>query len=64
MAELVDVPTYFITALKFGEKYKIFLDKQTDLSEKELAKNFAKHLEKFIILKPHQFYHFYDFFLT
>ena len=62
MAELMDVPTYFITALKFGKKYKIFLEKQSDLSEKNLANNFGNYLERLIIMEPYQFYHFYDFF--
>lgn len=62
MAELMEVPTYFITALKFGKSYKIFLEKQNNLSQKEMANAFAKYIEKMIQTKPYQFYHFYDFF--
>ena len=62
MAELMDVPTYFITALKFGKQYKIFLEKQNDLTQNKMAENFGKYLEKMAITKPYQFYHFYDFF--
>ena len=62
MAELMDVPTYFITALKFGKQYKIFLERQENLSSKTLAIKFSKYLEKMILKKPYQFYHFYDFF--
>ena len=62
LAELMDVPTYFITALKFGKKYKIFLDKQNNLAQNNMAEAFSKHLEKMVQIKPYQFYHFYDFF--
>ena len=62
IAELMNVPTYFITALKFKKQYKIFLEKQNNLDQKETAKAFAKYIEKMVKIKPYQFYHFYDFF--
>ena len=62
LAKLIDVPTYFISALKIGNKYNIFLEKQTDLSEKVILEKYSKYLERTILNNPFQFYHFYDFF--
>lgn len=62
LAELLEAPTYFITAVKENKNYKIYLEKQTDLTQKELINSYSKYLEKMIKLPPYQFYHFYDFF--
>lgn len=62
LAKLMETPIYFITAIKFKDDYKIFLEKQKENDEKILARNFAKNMEKMILVKPYQFFHFYDFF--
>lgn len=58
----MEVPTYFITALKCGGKYKVYLEKQYNLSENELIASYTKYLEKMILVNPFQFFHFFDFF--
>lgn len=62
LAKLMDVTTYFISAIKTDTGYKILLEKQIDLTEKELTKSYAKFLERVIKMNPLQFFHFYDFF--
>lgn len=62
LAKLMDVPTYFISAIKQGKQYKIFLEKQNNLKEKELISSYTKFLEKIIKTNPFQFFHFYDYF--
>ncbi len=62
LAKLMEVPTYFITALKCGGKYKVYLEKQYNLSENELIASYTKYLEKMILVNPFQFFHFFDFF--
>lgn len=62
LAQLMDVPTYFISAVKCGGKYQIYLEKQTTLSENTLVKAYIKYLERVILINPFQFFHFYDFF--
>lgn len=62
LANLMEVPTYFITAVKCGRQYKIYLEKQTCLLQTELINSFIKYLEKIILKYPFQFFHFYDFF--
>ncbi|MCR5261966.1 MAG: hypothetical protein K6C94_09040 [Candidatus Gastranaerophilales bacterium] len=62
LAKLMEVPVYFISAIKKDGIYKIYAEKQNDLSEKALTTAFCKFLEKCILLAPFQFYHFYDFF--
>jgi len=62
LAKLMEVPTYFISAVKCGKQYKISLEKQTSLSEKELINSYTKYLERVILINPFQFFHFYDFF--
>ena len=49
LAKLMEVPTYFISAVKTKDKYKICLEQQTDLSEKALAQNFAKFMERVMV---------------
>ena len=62
LAKLMNVPTYFISAIKIGNKYKVLLKKQQDLSEFELISSFTKFMEQSIYVNPFQFFHFYDFF--
>lgn len=62
LAKLMEVPTYLISALRFGKKYKVFIEKQEDLSTKVLSDNFIKFMEKMTLKNPYQFFHFYDFF--
>lgn len=60
LAKLMNVPIYFICALKFKNKYKIYLQKE-EFSE-NIAQNYTKFLENMVTIAPYQFYHFYDFF--
>lgn len=62
LAKLMDVPTYFISAIKTDGKYRILLEKQSGLSEQELTDSYVKFLERTIKTNPYQFFHFYDFF--
>ena len=62
LAKLMEVPVYFISAVKQGKKYNIYLDKQTTFKEEELTNNFVNFLEKMILKNPLQFFHFYKFF--
>ena len=62
LAKLMEVSTYFISALKYGDKYRVFVEKQNNLSEEELLKNYVGFIEKMTLNKPFQFFHFYDFF--
>lgn len=63
LAQLMDVPTYFISAVKCDNQYKIYLEKQTSLSEPELTNAYVKFMERIILINPFQFFHFYDFFI-
>ena len=63
-AKLMEVPVYFISAVKIGNKYQIYAEKQDILSEKELVNAYTKYLEKIILVNPFQFYNFYDFFIN
>ena len=62
LAKLMDVPTYLISAIKIRDKYKIILERQNSLTEKELASSCTKFMEQVIKYNPFQFFHFYDFF--
>lgn len=63
LAKLMKVPTYFISALRNkGGKYKIYLEKQDNLTEEIIVKNYVDFLQKMTLLSPFQFFHFYDFF--
>ncbi len=63
LAKLMDVPTYFISAVKLGKYYKIYLEQQNDLSQKALSDAFAQYMEKVVKINPFQFFNFYDFFI-
>lgn len=60
LAQLMEVPIYFICAIKKQGKYKIYIQKE-EFSE-NIAQNYTKFLEKITLVAPYQFYHFYDFF--
>lgn len=60
LAKLMDVPIYFISAVKNKNKYKIYFQKE-EYSE-NIAQNYVRFLEKMTKIAPCQFYHFYDFF--
>lgn len=62
LAKLMDVPVYFISAIKTGKNYKILLEKQFNLTEKNLTNSYVKFLEHSISVNPFQFFNFYDFF--
>ncbi len=62
LAKLMDVPTYFISAVKIDNRYKIVLERQNSLAETELVSAYTKFMEKVIKYNPLQFFHFYDFF--
>ena len=62
LAKLMEVPVYFISAIKKDTKYTIYLEKQTDITENTLTDNFTLFLKKMILLNPLQFFHFYRFF--
>jgi len=62
LAELMDVQTYFVSAVKTGSKYKIYYEKQNNLNNKNLVKQYTQFLEKMVQISPFQFFHFYDFF--
>lgn len=62
LAKLMDVPIYFISAIKINNQYKIFLEKHENHTEKELAASFATFMERMTKTNPFQFFHFYDFF--
>ena len=58
----MDVPVYYISAVKIGKQYKIYLEKQNSLNEKDMITSYTNYLEKIILKNPFQFFHFYDFF--
>ena len=62
LAKLLEVPVYFISAIKQkNDKYVIYIKKN---EEKDIAENYVKFIEDITINNPFQFYHFYDFFET
>ena len=62
LAKLMDVPTYFISAVKVDNRYRIVLEKQNNLEEQTLINNYVKFMERAVKINPFQFFHFYDFF--
>ncbi len=62
LAKLMQVPTYLISAVKINGEYRIYLEKQSVLKEKELMQANIHFMEKMIKIAPFQFFHFYDFF--
>lgn len=63
LAELMDVPIYFVIALKTtNDTYTIHLQKHNFSTLDELEKSYVKFMENITIKSPLQFYHFYDLF--
>ncbi len=68
LAQMMDVQTYFITALKSAnDKYVIHLQKMSLEGEKRkvvkmLQEEYLRFIEEKTLLEPLQFYHFYDLF--
>ena len=62
LAKLMDAPTYFISVIKKEGKYRIYMERQNDLSEQNITRNFIKFMERIIKINPFQFFNFYDFF--
>ena len=67
-AQMMEVPTYFISALKEkNDKYKLYLKKFYPEEKKKetldkMKKEFVSFTEKMVEFAPFQFYHFYDMF--
>ena len=62
LAKLMEVPVYFISALREDDgKYNIVLEKCEDLSESGLVEKFAGFMQNVTQKAPYQFFHFYDF---
>ena len=67
-AQMMDVPTYFISAIKIeNDKYKVYLNRfipeeKKSLTLEKMKKEFVSFTEKMVELVPFQFYHFYDMF--
>jgi len=64
LAKLMNVPTYFISAVKQDNKYKVYIKKAEDLTEENLVKSFVDFEEEMALINPYQFFNFYDFFVT
>ena len=62
LCKLMNAPTFLISAVKIEDKYKIYLQKENDLSENNLIKDNVQFMKKLIKINPYQFFHFYDFF--
>ena len=63
IAQLMEVPIYFIIALKTKkDTYTIHLEKHKFTTLSNLEQDYVKFLEKTVLLSPLQFYHFYDLF--
>ncbi len=68
LAQLMDVPTYFIITLATSDdKYTIYLKKVSlEGGKQEVIKRmqgeYLKFIEEVTLVDPLQFYHFYDFF--
>jgi PBP1b-binding outer membrane lipoprotein LpoB len=62
LAKLMEVPTYFISAVKNKKNYEIVIEKQENLQINELTDAYVQFLERMIIKSPFQFFHFYHFF--
>lgn len=62
LAQLMQVPIYFITAIKQNNKnYTIHIQKHVFSTLENIEKDYVNYLEKLVIQNPLEFYHFYDF---
>lgn len=63
LAQLMEVPIYFISAIKEkNSKYKIIAQKHNYSDLKTLQADYVKYLEELVKKYPFQYYQFYDFF--
>ncbi len=62
LAKLMKVPVYYISAIKINKKYHIYIQKQNELKEDIMMREYIKFLEKSTLINPYQFFHFYKFF--
>lgn len=63
LAQLMEVPIYFIIALKDkNDTYKIYLQHYEYTTIRDLQTAYIKFIENVVLKSPLQFYHFYDFF--
>lgn len=63
LAELMEVPIYFVIALKTPkDTYTIHLQKHKFSTLENLEKSYVHFIEKITLKSPLQFYHFYDLF--
>ena len=62
LAKVLEISTYFISAVKINNNYKVILQKVVDFSDKNIIEQYSKYLERVILKNPFQFFHFYDFF--
>ncbi len=61
--KILNADTYFISVIKEGKEFKIYMNPQNDLNEKVLTDNFVNFMEEMTKIAPYQFYHFYDIFI-
>lgn len=67
-AQMMEVPTYFISAIKGkNDKYKLHIkkfypEKKKKETLEKMKEEFVSFTEKMVELAPFQFYHFYDMF--
>lgn len=63
LAQLMEVPIYFVIALKTeNDTYTIHLQKHNFSNLCNLEKSYVEFMEKITLKSPLQFYHFYDLF--
>ncbi|MBR6163177.1 hypothetical protein IKQ26_04745 [bacterium] len=61
--KILGAPVYFISVVKEGKEFKIYLEPQEVNSEEVLRDKFIHFIEKMTKIAPYQFYHFYDIFM-
>lgn len=63
IAQIINSEIYFISCLKDGNKYKVFMKKPDDYKNIEnIINEFTAFSQEMILKYPYQFYHFYDYF--
>ncbi|MBQ9245126.1 hypothetical protein IJ182_02535 [bacterium] len=63
IAQILKSDIYFITCLKEGNKYKVYLKNPSDCNNiDDIINEFTIFTEDMIQKAPYQFYHFYDYF--
>lgn len=65
LAELLEIPVFFISAIKIKRNCKIIVKefKTFEKCAKKMAESFADFVSEEALSAPFQFYHFYDFFI-